>query len=262
LFFNLIFSDPGTITSSNVHFHLKKYPLDEIVYKRPSMCKSCKIPRPPRSKHCRVCKRCVARFDHHCQWLNNDIGAKNLWKFLLFLLLTAMLCTYCSYLCFDVFREYILDQKLFDKSYVNSSGKEGKINHFIIIQYMLHHNPSLFSLMIFTIFVSLVLYSFTIHQCFLVSQNITSNETFKWQDLKDFIKQNRGEVSLSDIQKYVESRMTPLQPEDEVDLTKISHLYVKRREKQVEPVTKSNLLNIYDKGILMNILQLFNYNHK
>ncbi|KAH7873560.1 DHHC palmitoyltransferase-domain-containing protein [Lentinula edodes] len=57
---------------------------------RVKYCPTCKIYRPPRSSHCKMCDNCVDGCDHHCQWVNNCIGRRNYTTFFV-LLLTATL---------------------------------------------------------------------------------------------------------------------------------------------------------------------------
>eukprot|EP00611_Tribonema_gayanum_P004631 TRINITY_DN1382_c0_g1_i1.p1 TRINITY_DN1382_c0_g1~~TRINITY_DN1382_c0_g1_i1.p1 ORF type:complete len:567 (-),score=178.14 TRINITY_DN1382_c0_g1_i1:388-2088(-) len=49
------------------------------------LCYTCSLERPIRAKHCRVCRRCVRCFDHHCAFVRNCIGLRNYSYFYLYL---------------------------------------------------------------------------------------------------------------------------------------------------------------------------------
>ncbi|KAF7440631.1 Eukaryotic peptide chain release factor GTP-binding subunit [Pleurotus ostreatus] len=53
---------------------------------RVKYCPTCKIYRPPRSSHCKMCDNCVDGCDHHCQWVNNCVGRRNYTSFFALLL--------------------------------------------------------------------------------------------------------------------------------------------------------------------------------
>lgn len=40
------------------------------------LCPSCETVCTQDSRHCYICNKCVHRFDHHCQWVNNCIGER------------------------------------------------------------------------------------------------------------------------------------------------------------------------------------------
>ncbi|OEH77360.1 zinc finger dhhc domain-containing protein [Cyclospora cayetanensis] len=58
------------------------------------VCKWCGIVKPDRTHHCRVCRSCILRMDHHCPWLANCVGWGNHKYFMLLLLYGALTCLF------------------------------------------------------------------------------------------------------------------------------------------------------------------------
>ncbi|KAJ0694076.1 putative protein S-acyltransferase [Helianthus annuus] len=57
-------------------------------------CSLCEVEVFKYIKHCRVCDKCVDRFDH-CKWLNNCVGKKNYTKFFT-LMVSALLLVWSN----------------------------------------------------------------------------------------------------------------------------------------------------------------------
>ncbi|KAF9930101.1 hypothetical protein FBU30_000851 [Linnemannia zychae] len=64
----------------------------------PPTCKRCHLPKPERTHHCSVCKKCILKYDHHCPWIHNCVGHFNHRYFLMFLTYLTIACIYFIYM--------------------------------------------------------------------------------------------------------------------------------------------------------------------
>ncbi|KAF7845471.1 putative protein S-acyltransferase 16 [Senna tora] len=109
---NAILTDPGRVPSTYIpDVEDVENPIHEIKRKHKSYnscdvsltckqsgdlryCQKCSHYKPPRAHHCRVCKRCVLRMDHHCIWINNCVGHANYKVFIIFVTYAVITCIY------------------------------------------------------------------------------------------------------------------------------------------------------------------------
>jgi hypothetical protein len=59
-------------------------PLPTTVHENPtksSFCHHCERYKPPRTHHCRTCKTCILKMDHHCPWIGGCVGYEYVFLF-------------------------------------------------------------------------------------------------------------------------------------------------------------------------------------
>ena len=192
IFATASFCDPGTVTPSSLH-RFSRVPYDGALY-TPKMCRTCMLPRPARSKHCVICNKCVSRFDHHCPWLNTCVGERNYRWFMLFLIYHSTLCFYSTYLHGMIIFHLAVDvHRLSEAYYLDEHGKPQAVSLLQCVQYMFMHYNIVMAIGVFCIVIGFALFGFWAYHVYLIWCNTTTNEGFKWSDLRDELKRQKRE---------------------------------------------------------------------
>ncbi|KAF8061172.1 PAT17 [Scenedesmus sp. PABB004] len=181
LFVAASLSDPGRITADTAAAHLAAHPPDGLLFP-PKACATCARARPGRSKHCGACGGCIARFDHHCGWINNCVGLANTRTFLAFLAAHAALCAYgaalgAATLAGELQRRGMLDVYVYDpalRARVPLYTRPARL-----LEWLLAFYPVPLALLGFMVAAGALLSGLLAHQAALISRGTTTYETFR-----------------------------------------------------------------------------------
>jgi hypothetical protein len=81
-------------------------------------CKWCAKYKPDRCHHCRVCRMCILKMDHHCPWIYNCVGFGNHKYFFLLLLYTVLSTNMISFTMLDSVRGATGSETAFGKMFL------------------------------------------------------------------------------------------------------------------------------------------------
>lgn len=266
-------SDPGAIDARNLDAHLAAYPYDYVLYE-PKLCRTLKVTCPARSKFCRVTKRRVAKFDHFCGWMNNAIGENNLRHFVTFLALHVVLTSYGAWLCVAVIRQEISRRGLWTLSF--EGGKRGVPSTLatdwrLLIRFVAYHFSPLATLALFLVILAIMLGAFLGYHLWMIKQGVTTNETFKWDQVRRIHRRAVRAGETAEAPKGEEQGGTADEgvkadgfafDDDDRDVGCVGPVGRSADDATVDPSVKTGdgggvPANIYNKGLRQNLVDVF-----
>ncbi|KAL3786585.1 hypothetical protein ACHAWO_010200 [Cyclotella atomus] len=174
---------PGNVTAETMQL-FDHYEYDNVLYKNRE-CPTLKIRKIARSKYDRYTKRHVPRFDHFCGWINQAVGEQNYRWFLLFLV-------YGSWAMGTLLYGEVIDHDLLNTTFHNEilcslfqcGGEEGKASYVIILHHLIRSHMQIVGVLLLMLFIVVCLGIFTAFHLYISSRNMTTNEYYKWKELR------------------------------------------------------------------------------
>uniref|UniRef100_A0A8D0H6C7 Palmitoyltransferase n=1 Tax=Sphenodon punctatus TaxID=8508 RepID=A0A8D0H6C7_SPHPU len=172
-------TDPGTVTKSNQALFAQAYAYDGVMFEKGAICPTCNVRKPARSKHCGLCERCVHRFDHHCVWINNCVGAFNARYFCLYLFTLTVMAATVAVVTAAFLIHVVLVSGMMLGSYIDAQGQERAVEILFLTQHLFLTFPRIIFMLGFVVVLSLVLGAYFCFTLYLALTNQTSNEWYK-----------------------------------------------------------------------------------
>jgi len=165
IYIRLVLMDPGIIPKNSVS---QEEMLDAFKQDKSSQyCITCRCKKPTRAKHCRTCNQCVARFDHYCPWINNDVGFYNHRLFLLVLIGVCINHSCYLYFCYSYLSIHFPN-----------------VSYFSLIPALYDQHTLIFELFLYHIFFFIVNWYNCIFTIITIISNLTTNENFNQKRYK------------------------------------------------------------------------------
>lgn len=179
--------DPGTLTPKKTPVDYATSSPNEFVYDgimySSKTCSTCLVHRPPRSKHCSVCNRCVDKFDHHCIWINSCVGRHNIFWFTGFLFFTSIAVLNVAHINLRTITTMLTLKEL------NIWSLRKNIGYAFVISWMTGSIPLHVISLCLHFVIGIVLLPFSFYHIYLATNNKLTTEGFKRYDIVEGLNQ-------------------------------------------------------------------------
>lgn len=257
------------------------YPFDHVLFRPQTVCRTCSLEKPARSKHCGFCGVCVAKCDHHCPWVNNCLGRGNYRYFLGLLLSIGVLEIYGAYLSYWLLRPYL---KINHAHALFSRARLENLAHIFVLA-VDRGGISIAGVGLLAASTASLPLGLLAYHLYLIWAGMTTNESQKWSEWKEDMRDGYVfRANMSDLRHHNQMRnirdtygedesrqqnpaLGGLEAQDNI-IWPISSDQVLVRTNDGKPPRKQDALwtrvwdtsevdNIYDLGWVENFLQVF-----